>query len=114
MDMRMYWVIYDATHHEVGGGGGGMLAPKFREVDLGRAECACVPKYRKWVWCRLLQSWMAKMQAQRPDAPPPDKILSFTTGPSLLQLSRDSVERGGWATSGITFEKFHISWRAIL
>ena len=37
VDMRMYRVIYDAIN-EVEAAMKGMLAPKFREVDLGRAE----------------------------------------------------------------------------
>ena len=37
VDMRMYRVIYDAIN-EIGDAMKGMLAPKFKEVDLGRAE----------------------------------------------------------------------------
>ena len=37
VDMRMYRVIYDAIN-EIEAAMKGMLAPKFREVDLGRAE----------------------------------------------------------------------------
>ena len=37
VDMRMYRVIYDAIN-EIEAAMKGMLAPKFKEVDLGRAE----------------------------------------------------------------------------
>ena len=37
VDMRMYRVIYDCID-EIEAAMKGMLAPKFKEVDLGRAE----------------------------------------------------------------------------
>ena len=38
VEMRMYRVIYDAIN-DVSDAMKGMLAPKFREVALGKAEC---------------------------------------------------------------------------
>ena len=44
VELRMYRVIYDAIN-DVTDAMKGMLAPKFREVELGRAECAACSRY---------------------------------------------------------------------
>ena len=43
VDMRLYRIIYDCIE-EITAAMKGMLAPKFREVQLGRAECRQVYK----------------------------------------------------------------------
>ena len=45
VDMHLYRVIYDCIE-EVASAMKGMLAPKFREVELGRAQCRQVDKIR--------------------------------------------------------------------
>ena len=104
--MRMYRVIYDAIN-EVEAAMKGMLAPKFREVDLGRAEVRkCVPHHRSGHGGRLLCH--GRQNAARcPDAPAAGQYRHLRRRhrlPPALQGQREGVAQG--YECGITFEKF--------
>ena len=106
VDMRMYRVIYDAIE-EISSAMKGMLAPKFREVDLGRAEVRNVFRITgvgMVAGCYVLDGKMqrnAQMRLLR------DNIVIYDGAIASLQRFKDSVkEVAAGYECGITFEKF--------
>ena len=106
VDMRMYRVIYDAIN-EIEAAMKGMLAPKFREVDLGRAEVRNVFRITgvgMVAGCYVLDGKMqrnAQMRLLR------DNIVIYDGSIASLQRFKDSVkEVASGYECGITFEKF--------
>ena len=94
VDMRMYRVIYDAIN-EVEAAMKGMLAPKFREVDLGRAEVRNV--FRITGVGMVAGCYVAGWQdaAQRPDAPAAGQHCHLRRGHRLPPALQGQRERGG-------------------
>ena len=106
VDMRMYRVIYDAIN-EIEAAMKGMLAPKFKEVDLGRAEVRNVFRITgvgMVAGCYVLDGKMqrnAQMRLLR------DNIVIYDGSIASLQRFKDSVkEVAAGYECGITFEKF--------
>ena len=106
VDMRMYRVIYDAIN-EIETAMKGMLAPKFREVELGRAEVRNVFKITGVgivAGCYVLEGKMqrnAQMRLVR------DGIIIHDGNLASLQRFKDSVkEVASGYECGITIEKF--------
>jgi len=106
VDMRMYRVIYDAIN-EIETAMKGMLAPKFREVELGRAEVRNVFKITgvgMVAGCYVLEGKMqrnAQMRLVR------DGIIIHDGNLASLQRFKDSVkEVASGYECGITIEKF--------
>ncbi len=106
VDMRMYRVIYDAIN-EIEAAMKGMLAPKFKEVELGRAEVRNVFKITgvgMVAGCYVLDGKMqrnAQMRLLR------DNIVIYDGAIASLQRFKDSVkEVASGYECGITFEKF--------
>ena len=106
VDMRMYRVIYDAIG-EVEAAMKGMLAPKFKEVDLGRAEVRNVFRITgvgMVAGCYVTNGKMqrgAQMRLLR------DNIVIYDGAIASLQRFKDSVrEVAQGYECGITFEKF--------
>ena len=106
VDMRMYRVIYDAIN-EVEAAMKGMLAPKFQEVDLGRAEVRNVFRITgvgMVAGCYVLEGKMqrnAQMRLLR------DNVVIYDGAIASLQRFKDSVkEVAAGYECGITFEKF--------
>ena len=106
VDMRMYRVIYDAIN-EIEAAMKGMLAPKFKEVDLGRAEVRNVVRITgvgMVAGCYVLDGKMqrnAQMRLLR------DNIVIYDGAIASLQRFKDSVkEVAAGYECGITFEKF--------
>ncbi|USF26709.1 Translation initiation factor IF-2 [Firmicutes bacterium ASF500] len=106
VDMRMYRVIYDAIN-EIEAAMKGMLAPKFKEVDLGRAEVRNVFRITNVgmvAGCYVLDGKMqrnAQMRLLR------DNIVIYDGAIASLQRFKDSIkEVAAGYECGITFEKF--------
>ena len=106
VDMRMYRVIYDAIN-EIEAAMKGMLAPKFKEVDLGRAEVRNMFRITgvgMVAGCYVLDGKMqrnAQMRLLR------DNIVIYDGAIASLQRFKDSVkEVAAGYECGITFEKF--------
>ena len=106
VDMRMYRVIYDAIN-EVEAAMKGMLAPKFKEVDLGRAEVRNVFRITgvgMVAGCYVTEGKVqrgAQMRLLR------DNIVIYDGTIASLQRFKDSVrEVAQGYECGITFEKF--------
>ena len=106
VDMRMYRVIYDAIN-EIEAAMKGMLAPKFKEVELGRAEVRDVFRITNVgmvAGCYVLDGKMqrnAQMRLLR------DNIVIYDGAIASLQRFKDSVkEVASGYECGITFEKF--------
>ena len=106
VDMRMYRVIYDAIN-EIESAMKGMLAPKFKEVDLGRAEVRNVFRITgvgMVAGCYVLDGKMqrgAQMRLLR------DNIVIYDGAIASLQRFKDSVrEVAAGYECGVTFEKF--------
>ena len=106
VDMRMYRVIYDAIN-EIEAAMKGMLAPKFKEVELGRAEVRNVFRITgvgMVAGCYVLDGKMqrnAQMRLLR------DNIVIYDGAIASLQRFKDSVKEVATGYEcGITFEKF--------
>ena len=106
VDMRMYRVIYDAIN-EVEAAMKGMLAPKFKEVDLGQAEVRNVFRITgvgMVAGCYVTEGKMqrgAQMRLLR------DNIVIYDGTIASLQRFKDSVKEVAQGYEcGITFEKF--------
>ena len=106
VDMRMYRVIYDAIN-EIEAAMKGMLAPKFREVELGRAEVRNVFRITgvgMVAGCYVQDGKVqrgAQMRLLR------DNIVIYDGSIASLQRFKDSVkEVAAGYECGITFEKF--------
>ena len=106
VDLRMYRVIYDAIN-EVETAMKGMLSPKFKEVELGRAEVRNVFRITgvgMVAGCYVLDGKMqrnAQMRLLR------ENIVIYDGAIASLQRFKDSVkEVASGYECGITFEKF--------
>jgi translation initiation factor IF-2 len=106
VDMRMYRVIYDAID-EVEAAMKGMLTPKFKEVDLGRAEVREVFRITNVgmvAGCYVTEGKMqrgANMRLLR------DNVVIYDGAIASLQRFKDSVKEVATGYEcGITFEKF--------
>ena len=106
VDMRMYRVIYDAIN-EIETAMKGMLSPKFKEVDLGRAEVREVFRITNVgmvAGCYVTEGKMqrgAQMRLLR------DNIVIYDGAIASLQRFKDSVKEVAQGYEcGITFEKF--------
>ena len=106
VDMRMYRVIYDAIN-EIEAAMKGMLAPKFKEVDLGQAEVRNVFRITgvgMVAGCYVTNGKMqrgAQMRLLR------DNVVIYDGSIASLQRFKDSVkEVAAGYECGITFEKF--------
>ena len=106
VDMRFYRVIYDAID-EIEAAMKGMLAPKFKEVELGRAEVRNVFRITgvgMVAGCYVLDGKMqrnAQMRLLR------DNIVIYDGTIASLQRFKDSVKEVATGYEcGITFEKF--------
>ena len=106
VDMRMYRVIYDCIN-EIETAMKGMLAPKFKEVELGQAEVRNVFRITgvgMVAGCYVLDGKMqrnAQMRLLR------DNIVIYDGAIASLQRFKDSVkEVAAGYECGITFEKF--------
>ena len=106
VDMRMYRVIDDAIN-EIEAAMKGMLAPKFKEVDLGQAEVRNVFRITgvgMVAGCYVTEGKMqrgAQMRLLR------DNIVIYDGTIASLQRFKDSVKEVAQGYEcGITFEKF--------
>ena len=106
VDMRMYRVIYDCIN-EIETAMKGMLAPKFKEVELGQAEVRNVFRITgvgMVAGCYVLDGKMqrnAQMRLLR------DNIVIYDGAIASLQRFKDSVKEVAQGYEcGITFEKF--------
>ena len=106
VDLRMYRVIYDAIN-EVETAMKGMLSPKFKEVELGRAEVRNVFRITgvgMVAGCYVLDGKMqrnAQMRLLR------ENIVIYDGAIASLQRFKDSVKEVATGYEcGITFEKF--------
>ncbi len=106
VDMRMYRVIYDCIN-EIETAMKGMLAPKFKEVDLGRAEVRNVFRITNVgmvAGCYVTEGRMqrgAQMRLLR------DNIVIYDGAIASLQRFKDSVKEVAQGYEcGITFEKW--------
>nr|WP_130870426.1 translation initiation factor IF-2 [Intestinimonas massiliensis (ex Afouda et al. 2020)] len=106
VDMRMYRVIYDCIN-EMEAAMKGMLAPKFKEVDLGQAEVRNVFRITgvgMVAGCYVTEGKMqrgAQMRLLR------DNIVIYDGSIASLQRFKDSVKEVAQGYEcGITFEKF--------
>ena len=106
VDMRMYRVIYDCIN-EIETAMKGMLAPKFKEVELGQAEVRNVFRITgvgMVAGCYVTNGKMqrgAQMRLLR------DNIVIYDGAIASLQRFKDSVrEVAQGYECGITFEKF--------
>ena len=106
VDMRMYRVIYDCIN-EIETAMKGMLAPKFKEVELGQAEVRNVFRITgvgMVAGCYVTNGKMqrgAQMRLLR------DNIVIYDGAIASLQRFKDSVKEVATGYEcGITFEKF--------
>ncbi len=106
VDIRMYRVIYDAIN-EIEAAMKGMLAPKFKEVELGQAEVRNVFRITgvgMVAGCYVQEGKVqrgAQMRLLR------DNIVIYDGAIASLQRFKDSVkEVSAGYECGITFEKF--------
>ena len=106
VDMRMYRVIYDCIN-EIETAMKGMLAPKFKEVELGQAEVRNVFRITgvgMVAGCYVTEGKMqrgAQMRLLR------DNIVIYDGAIASLQRFKDSVKEVAQGYEcGITFEKF--------
>ena len=106
VDMRMYRVIYDCIN-EIETAMKGMLAPKFKEVELGTAEVRNVFRITgvgMVAGCYVTEGKMqrgAQMRLLR------DNIVIYDGAIASLQRFKDSVKEVAQGYEcGITFEKF--------
>ena len=105
VDMRMYRVIYDAIN-EIESAMKGMLAPKFKEVELGSAEVREVFRITGVGMVAGCYVTEGKMQRGAQLRLVRDGIIIYDGTISTLQRFKDSVkEVAAGYECGITFEK---------
>ena len=105
VDMRMYRVIYDAIN-EIEAAMKGMLAPKFKEVELGSAEVREVFRITGVGMVAGCYVTEGKMQRGAQLRLVRDGIIIYDGTISSLQRFKDSVkEVASGYECGITFEK---------
>ena len=106
VDMRMYRVIYDAIN-EVEAAMKGMLAPKFKEVELGQAEVRNVFRITGVGMVAGCYVTNGKMQRNAQMRLLRDHIVIYDGTIASLQRFKDSVrEVASGYECGITFEKW--------
>ena len=106
VDMRMYRVIYDAIN-EIEAAMKGMLTPKFKEVDLGRAEVRNVFRITGVGMVAGCYVTGGKMQRGAQMRLLRDNIVIYDGAIASLQRFKDSVKEVAQGYEcGITFEKF--------
>lgn len=106
VDMRLYRVIYDCIE-EIESAMKGMLAPKTREVVLGRAECRNVIKIKNVGFIAGSYVLSGKVARNSQVRVVRDGIVIFEDTMSSLQRFKDSVkEVSAGFECGIGLEKF--------
>ncbi|MCI8539735.1 MAG: translation initiation factor IF-2 [Oscillospiraceae bacterium] len=106
VDMRLYRVIYDCIN-EIEAAMKGMLAPKFKEVELGRAEVRNVFKITNVGMVAGTYVLEGKMQRNAQMRLVRDGIVIHDGVIASLQRFKDSVkEVAAGYECGITFEKY--------
>ena len=106
VDMRMYRVIYDCIN-EIETAMKGMLAPKFKEVELGQAEVRNVFRITGVGMVAGCYVTGGKMQRGAQMRLLRDNIVIYDGAIASLQRFKDSVkEVAAGYECGITFEKF--------
>ena len=106
VDMRMYQVIYDCIN-EIETAMKGMLAPKFKEVELGQAEVRNVFRITGVGMVAGCYVTNGKMQRNAQMRLLRDNIVIYDGAIASLQRFKDSVkEVAAGYECGITFEKF--------
>ena len=106
VDMRMYRVIYDCIN-EIETAMKGMLAPKFKEVELGQAEVRSVFRITGVGMLAGCYVTNGKMQRNAQMRLLRDNIVIYDGAIASLQRFKDSVkEVAAGYECGITFEKF--------
>ena len=106
VDMRMYRVIYDCIN-EIETAMKGMLAPKFKEVELGQAEVRNVFRITGVGMVAGCYVTGGKMQRGAQMRLLRDNIVIYDGSIASLQRFKDSVkEVAAGYECGITFEKF--------
>ncbi len=106
VDMRMYRVIYDAIN-EIETAMKGMLAPKFREVELGHAEVRNVFRITNVGMVAGCYVTEGKMQRNAQMRLLRDNVVIYDGSIASLQRFKDTVkEVAAGYECGITFEKF--------
>ena len=106
VDMRMYRVIYDCIN-EIETAMKGMLAPKFKEVELGRAEVRNVFRITGVGMVAGCYVTGGKMQRGAQMRLLRDNIVIYDGAIASLQRFKDSVKEVAQGYEcGITFEKF--------
>ena len=106
VDMRMYRVIYDCIN-EIETAMKGMLAPKFKEVDLGQAEVRNVFRITGVGMVAGCYVTGGKMQRGAQMRLLRDNVVIYDGSIASLQRFKDSVKEVAQGYEcGITFEKF--------
>ena len=106
VDMRMYRVIYDCIN-EIETAMKGMLAPKFKEVELGQAEVREVFRITNVGMVAGCYVTNGKMQRGAQMRLLRDNVVIYDGAIASLQRFKDSVkEVAAGYECGITFEKF--------
>ncbi|HIY20951.1 MAG TPA: translation initiation factor IF-2 [Candidatus Flavonifractor merdigallinarum] len=106
VDMRMYRVIYDCIN-EIETAMKGMLAPKFKEVELGQAEVREVFRITNVGMVAGCYVTNGKMQRGAQMRLLRDNVVIYDGSIASLQRFKDSVkEVAAGYECGITFEKF--------
>ena len=106
VDMRMYRVIYDCIE-EIESAMKGMLAPKFKEVELGQAEVRNVFRITGVGMVAGCYVTGGKMQRGAQMRLLRDNIVIYDGAIASLQRFKDSVKEVAQGYEcGITFEKF--------
>ena len=106
VDMRMYRVIYDCIN-EIETAMKGMLAPKFKEVELGQAEVRNVFRITGVGMVAGCYVTGGKMQRGAQMRLLRDNVVIYDGSIASLQRFKDSVkEVAAGYECGITFEKF--------
>ena len=106
VDMRMYRVIYDCIN-EIETAMKGMLAPKFKEVELGQAEVRNVFRITGVGMVAGCYVTGGKMQRGAQMRLLRDNIVIYDGAIASLQRFKDSVKEVAQGYEcGITFEKF--------
>ncbi|WP_365932156.1 EF-Tu/IF-2/RF-3 family GTPase, partial [uncultured Intestinimonas sp.] len=106
VDMRMYRVIYDCIN-EIETAMKGMLAPKFKEVELGAAEVRNVFRITGVGMVAGCYVTSGKMQRGAQMRLLRDNVVIYDGAIASLQRFKDSVKEVAQGYEcGITFEKF--------
>ncbi len=98
VDMRLYRIIYDCIE-EIESAMKGMLAPKYREVSLGKAECRETYKISNVTYGKITRNALVRVVR--------DGIIVADDKIASLRRFKDDVrEVADGYDCGITLEKF--------